>query len=361
MPSVAQLVKITFPGKDAVGLMYPDGDVLFVRGKQKAQLVTRLELQSLADGSAKKTKNKSLMSKLGVLGAVGVGALGPVGLASLGGVALFDVVKKKKKHVHGHMTITVISEREEQQLGGDLKGLAGVSLKNSQEGIVIPAVAARGDIYFRKGNDVIRLDDFMNVIRQGYIMASRLEPGFDWDGVDEGSLTPEQLARRAGSDAERLVNNARIRAAASGRSKLTPEQFATNAHMKVRGNKSERRNPNEIFRDLYEAFKAGKVSLSTYAQKYQSLFPNAPPGVLTRVSAGLHPDAELGKRLQAGADAKLRREAFKALYAAFKDGKIDKGTYFDKYQSLFPDASPKALARVADGLYPLDASDLNKG
>ena len=301
------------------------------------------------------------MSKLGVLGAVGVGALGPVGLASLGGVALFDVVKKKKKHVHGHMTITVISEREEQQLGGDLKGLAGVSLKNSQEGIVIPAVAARGDIYFRKGNDVIRLDDFMNVIRQGYIMASRLEPGFDWDGVDEGSLTPEQLARRAGSDAERLVNNARIRAAASGRSKLTPEQFATNAHMKVRGNKSEGRNPNAIFRDLYEAFKAGKISLSTYAQKYQSLFPNAPPGVLTRVSAGLHPDAELGKRLQAGADAKLRREAFKALYAAFKDGKIDKGTYFDKYQSLFPDASPKALARVADGLYPIDLDDPSYG
>ena len=33
MPSVAQLVKIAFPGKDAVGLMYPDGDVLFVRGK----------------------------------------------------------------------------------------------------------------------------------------------------------------------------------------------------------------------------------------------------------------------------------------------------------------------------------------
>lgn len=345
MPSVAQLVKIDFPGKDAVGLMYPDGDVLFIRGKQKAQLITRLELQSLADGSAKKSKNKSLMSKLGTLGAVGVGALGPVGLASLGGVALFDVVKKKKKHVHGHMTITVISEREEQQLGGDLKGLAGVSIKNSQEGVVIPAVAARGDIYFRKGNDVIRLDDFMNVIRQGYIMASRLEPGFDWDGVDEGGV-----ARSVG-------------VGGSGRSTLTPAQFATNAHMKVRGKKlsSERRNPNEIFRDLYEAFKAGKISQSAYARKYQSLFPNAPPSVLERVRAGLHPDAELGKRLQAGADAKLRREAFKAVYAAFKEGKIDKGTYFDKFQSLFPDASPKALARVADGLDPADPADANKG
>jgi hypothetical protein len=220
MATVAQLVKITFPGKDAVGLMYPDGDVLFIRGKQKAQLVTRLELQSLADGSAKKAKNKSLMSKLGTLGAVGVGALGPVGLASLGGVALFDVVKKKKKHVHGHMTITVISEREEQQLGGDLKGLAGVSLKNSQEGIVVPAVAARGDIYFRKGNDVIRLDDFMHVIRQGYIMASRLEPGFDWDGVDEAGddqLPPEQLATNALAKASR------------GRKKASPLKSLTRA------------------------------------------------------------------------------------------------------------------------------------
>jgi hypothetical protein len=350
MATVAQLVKITFPGKDAVGIMYPDGDVLFIRGKQKAQLITRLELQSLADGSAKKAKNKSLMSKLGTLGAVGVGALGPVGLASLGGVALFDVVKKKKKHVHGHMTITVISEREEQQLGGDLKGLAGVSLKNSQEGIVIPAVAARGDIYFRKGNDVIRLDDFMNVIRQGYIMASRLEPGFDWDGVDEGGV-----ARSVGSDAERLVNNARIKAEASGRSTLTPAQFATNAHMKVRGKElsSVRRNL-DAFRDLYDAYKAGKISTSTYAQKYESLFPNTPPGILTRVRAGLHPDAELGKRLQAQADTKLRREAFAAVYAAFKDGKIDKGTYFDKFKSLHPNADQLALARVADGLYPID-------
>ena len=345
MPSVAQLVKITFPGKDAVGLMYPDGDVLFIRGKQKAQLITRLELQSLADGTAKKSKNKSLMSKLGTLGAIGVGALGPVGLAGLGGVALFDVVKKKKKHVHGHMTISVISEREEQQLGGDLKGLGGVSIKNSQEGVVIPAVAVRGDIYFRKGNDIIRLDDFLQVIRQGYIMASRLEPGFDWDGVDEGGV-----ARSVG-----------VGGGGSGRSKLTPEQFATNAHMKVRGNKSERRNPNEIFRDLYEAFKAGKISQSAYAQKYQSLFPNAPPGALARVRAGLHPDAARGQRLQAAADSAARHAAFKAVYAAFTEGKIDKGTYFDKFNSLHPNASPKELARVADGLYPLDASDLNKG
>ena len=342
--------------------MYPDGDVLFIRGKQKAQLITRLELQALADGTAKKAKNKSLMSKLGVLGIVGIGALTPIGIPlALGGTALFDAVKKKKKHVHGHMTISIIDEADEKRLGGDLKGLAGVSIKNSQEGVVIPAVAARGDIYFRKGNDVIRLDDFMNVIRQGYIMSSRLEPGFDWDGVDEGSLTPEQLARRAGSDAERLVNNARIRAAASGRSKLTPEQFATNAHMKVRGNKSEGRNPNAIFRDLYEAFKAGKISLSTYAQKYQSLFPNSGPGELARVRDGLHPDAGRGKRLEEQAGREARHAAFKAVYAAFTEGKIDKGTYFDKYQSLHPNASPKVLARVADGLYPLDASDLNKG
>jgi hypothetical protein len=161
------------------------------------------------------------MSKLGTLGVVGIGALTPVGIPlALGGAALFDVVKKKKKHVHGHMTITVISEREEQQLGGDLKGLAGVSIKNSQEGVVIPAVAARGDIYFRKGNDVIRLDDFMNVIRQGYIMCSRLEPGFDWDGADEAGddqLPPEQLAHNALAKASR------------GRKKASPLKSLTRA------------------------------------------------------------------------------------------------------------------------------------
>ena len=207
MATVAQLVKIAFPGKDAVGLMYPDGDVLFIRGKQKAQLITRLELQALADGTAKKAKNKSLMSKLGVLGIVGIGALTPIGIPlALGGTALFDAVKKKKKHVHGHMTISIIDEADEKRLGGDLKGLAGVSIKNSQEGVVIPAVAARGDIYFRKGNDVIRLDDFMNVIRQGYIMSSRLEPGFDWDGFDEAGddqLPPEQVATNALAKASR--------------------------------------------------------------------------------------------------------------------------------------------------------------
>ena len=346
MPSVAQLVKIAFPGKDAVGLMYPDGDVLFIRGKQKAQLITRLELQSLADGSAKKAKNKSLMSKLGSLGIAGGVLLGPVGVASLGGVALFDAVKKKKRHVHGHMTISIIDEADEKRLGGDLKGLAGVSIKNSQEGVVIPAVAARGDIYFRKGNDVIRLDDFMNVIRQGYIMASRLERGFDWDGVDEGGV-----ARSGGVGG------------GSGRSTLTPAQFATNAHMKVRGKGRSDidRNPNTIFSGLYNAFKKGKVSQSTYAQKYESLFPNAPPEALARVRDGLHPDAAHGQRLQAAADSAARHAAFKAVYAAFTEGKIDKGTYFDKFKSLHPNASPKALARVADGLYPLDASDLGKG
>ena len=104
------------------------------------------------------------------------------------------------------MTITVIAEGVESTLKGDLKGIGGVSLKNSQEGVVIPAVAVRGDIYFRKGNDVIRLDDFLQVIRQGYIMSSRLEPGFDWDGFDEAGddqLPPEQVATNALAKASR--------------------------------------------------------------------------------------------------------------------------------------------------------------
>jgi hypothetical protein len=82
------------------------------------------------------------------------------------------------------LKIDVLTEKEEAALG--LRGsYAGISLKKKEEGTVIPAIACRGDIYFRKGDSIVCLEDFIEAARRGYIIASRLEPDFDWDGEDE--------------------------------------------------------------------------------------------------------------------------------------------------------------------------------
>ena len=156
-----ELVKISLPGADAIGILYPDGEVLFFRGKKAARLVHIRALKKMCQQGSIRELQREFPRLAESCAALGVTIKGPC-----------------------QLKIDVLTEKEEAALGPK-QGYAGISLKKKEEGTVIPAIACRGDIYFRKGDRIICLEDFIDAARKGYIIASRLEPDFDWDGEDE--------------------------------------------------------------------------------------------------------------------------------------------------------------------------------
>ena len=156
-----ELVKISLPGADAIGILYPDGEVLFFRGKQAARLVHIHALKKMCERGSVRELQREFPNLAESCAALGVTIKGPC-----------------------RLNIDVLTEKEEAALGPK-QGYAGISLKKKEEGTVIPAIACRGDIYFRQGDRIICLEDFIDAARKGYIIASRLEPDFDWDGEDE--------------------------------------------------------------------------------------------------------------------------------------------------------------------------------
>lgn len=172
-----QLVKISLPGADAIGILYPDREVLLFRGKKAARLVPLKALIAMCKNGG---VPRHLSAKYPIL------------------KDLADSLNFKARKPCT-LKIDVITEAEEAALGNKLGKFAGVSVKCFEEGKVIPAIACRGDIYFRKGDRIICLEDFLDCVRQGYILASRLEPEFDWDGEDD---SPTKIKEHSAKKAE---------------------------------------------------------------------------------------------------------------------------------------------------------------
>ena len=156
-----ELVKISLPGADAIGILYPDNQVLFFRGKKAARLIHMRAIKKMCQQGSIRELQREFPNLAESCSALGIKLQGPC-------------LPK----------IDVLTEKEESALG-PRSGYAGISLKKFDEGTVIPAIASRGDIYFRKGDSIVCLEDFIEAARKGYIIASRLEPDFDWDGEDE--------------------------------------------------------------------------------------------------------------------------------------------------------------------------------
>jgi hypothetical protein len=169
-----QLVKITLPGADAIGIIYPDNEILVFRGKKAVRL---MPLPALIKMCSQGGVSRRLSAQHPLLDEAAK-ALG---------------IKPKSPC---RIKIDVITEDEESSLGRKLGNFAGVSIKRFDEGRVIPAIACRGDIYFRKGDRIVCLEDFLDCIRGGYIVASRLEPDFDWDGEDDSPSKISDYAKK---------------------------------------------------------------------------------------------------------------------------------------------------------------------
>ena len=71
----------------------------------------------------------------------------------------------------------------------------------------------RGDIYFRKGDRIVCLEDFLYSVRGGYIIASRLEPDFDWDGEDDSPSKVREYAKKKQKLKEKKSSEARAEVA----------------------------------------------------------------------------------------------------------------------------------------------------
>ena len=186
-----QLVKISLPGADAVGILYPDREILLFRGKKAARLVSLPALIKMCSqgGVSSRLKDKHpLLDEA---------------------VTALDIKPKAPCQVR----IDVITEGEEAALGEKLGKFAGVSVKCFEEGRVIPAIACRGDIYFRKGDRIVCLEDFLDCVRGGYIIASRLEPDFDWDGEDDSPSKVREYAKKKQKLKEKKSSEARAEVA----------------------------------------------------------------------------------------------------------------------------------------------------
>ena len=185
--SSCQLVKISMPGADAIGIIYPDREVLLFRGKKEVRLVPLPALIKMCSqggvSSRLKDKHPGLDEAVTSLGV--------------------------KPSSPCQLKIDVISEYEEAALGEKLGKFAGVSVKCFEEGRVIPAIACRGDIYFRKGDRIVCLEDFLDCVRGGYIIASRLEPDFDWDGDDDSPSKVREYAKKKQKLKEKKTAEAR--------------------------------------------------------------------------------------------------------------------------------------------------------
>ena len=180
-----ELVKISLPGADAIGILYPDNQVLFFRGKKAARLIHMRAIKKMCQQGSIRELQREFPDLAESCSALGIKLQGPC-------------LPK----------IDVLTEKEEAALG--LRGsYAGISLKKKEEGTVIPAIACRGDIYFRKGDSVVCLEDFIDAARRGYIIASRLEPDFDWDGEDESPETARyHRAKKAALSAKKNSSEA---------------------------------------------------------------------------------------------------------------------------------------------------------
>ena len=186
-----QLVKISLPGADAVGILYPDREILLFRGKKEVRLVSLPSLIKMCShGGVPAHLNAKHPGLDEAVTALGIKPKAPC-----------------------QVKIDVVTEYEEAALGDKLGKFAGVSVKCFDEGKVIPAIACRGDIYFRKGDRIVCLEDFLDCVRGGYIIASRLEPDFDWDGEDDSPSKVREYAKKKQKLKEKKSSEARAEVA----------------------------------------------------------------------------------------------------------------------------------------------------